>query len=78
MQEKGASWAEASPIDGVWKLEFDKAAAGEKGSDRGRKLSGRRLMIVRERPRDESKVDADNNGKKAEGAEMGVEDDRVS
>lgn len=69
---------EASPIDGVWTIEFDEAVAGEKGSDWGSKLSGRGLMIVRERLREESRVDADENGKKAEGAAMDFEADRVS
>lgn len=61
-----------SPIDRMWGIGFDENLAGEKRDVWGMNQSGRALMTVKKRLREESRLDANKE------VEIDVEDDYVS
>lgn len=68
---------EASPIDRGWRIGFNEGVAGKKSDGWGMNILRRALTTARERLSGEDLVDADKDGKNAEGAEMVVEDDSM-
>lgn len=66
---------EASPIDRGWRIGFNEGVAGKKSDGWGMNMLRRALTTARETLSGEDWVDADEDGKNAEGAAMVVEDD---